>query len=241
MRILLLPTCLVDQCWPQVGLGAANLLERLGCEVVVDPAATCCGQPAFNSGHLRSARAQASQWITSFERSRADYVVLPSGSCGAMVHHFDGLFDASDPWHARASSMASVTVELCSFVVRILGVTDVGAEFSGRVGWHDACHGLRDLGIRSEPRQLLAAVRGAQYVEIPEADSCCGFGGTFAVKYPEISVAIADRKLDAIRAAEIDLLVSGDASCLMHIEGRMRRVGLNVRVMHIAELLGVSA
>lgn len=241
MRVSVFPTCLVDQCWPSAGVGTVRLLRRLGVEVGFDPQATCCGQPAWNSGHRGPARLQAQQWIEAFERARAEHAVIPSGSCAAMVKHFPHLFEAGDPWHARAEQMATHTHELCAFVVRELGIDDVGASFRGRIGWHDACHGLRELGLHDEPRALLRRVRGAEYVELPEADSCCGFGGTFAVKYPEISTAIADRKLEAIAAADIDVVVAGDASCLMHIEGRLSRVGSKVRSMHIAELLGGSS
>lgn len=238
LRVALFASCLVDQCWPSAGVGAVQVLRRLGCEVSFDPRATCCGQPAYNSGHHGPARTQAEQWITSFERSGAEHAVLPSGSCAAMVHHFARLFAHDDPWHARAEQMAARTHELCGFLVRVLGARDVGAAFDGALTWHDACHGLRELGLREEPRQLLRHVRGARFVELAEAESCCGFGGTFAVKFPELSVAILDRKIDAIAGAGVDAVVSGDASCLMQIEGRLRRRGVAVRVVHVAELLG---
>lgn len=241
VRVAFFPSCLVDQCWPAAGVGAVRVLRRLGCEVGFDPAATCCGQPAYNAGHHAPARVQAQQWIASFERSGADHAVLCSGSCTAMVQHFQHLFEKGDPWHARAAAMAERTHELCAFIVRELGIDDVGASFAGRIGWHDACHGLRELGLHDEPRALLRRVRDLEFVELPEADACCGFGGTFAVKFPELSVAIADRKLEAIEAAQLDGLASADASCLMHLEGRLSRRGSTLRVLHIAEILGGTA
>jgi L-lactate dehydrogenase complex protein LldE len=154
-----------------------------------------------------------------------------------MVHHYPQLFAGDPEWRKRAQAVAARTHELSSFLIRILKVEDVGASWSGRVGWHDACHGLRDLNLRSEPRTLIRNVRGAQFVELEQSDACCGFGGTFSVKYPEISVAILDRKIEAIERAGLQAVVSGDASCLMQIGGRLSRQGSQVRVMHIAELL----
>lgn len=235
MRVALYPTCLVDQLWPSIAIGTVRVLRRLGCEVVFDAGATCCGQPAFNSGYRDHARDLARRVIEWSERIAADFVVLPSGSCAAMVHHFAELFD--DGWRERASALASRTRELAGFITRELGIADVGARWSGRVTWHDACHGLRDLGIRDEPRALLSGVRGLELVELDGADACCGFGGTFSVKYPEISVAIADGKLAAIEASGVDAVVSGDASCLMHLGGRLSRRGSAVRVVHLAEVL----
>jgi L-lactate dehydrogenase complex protein LldE len=153
-----------------------------------------------------------------------------------MVHHYEDLFDDAH-WRARARAVADRTYELSSFLVNRLGVEDVGASFAGRLTWHDACHALRDLGIRSEPRRLLRHVRGAQLVELSGSDTCCGFGGTFSVKYPEISVAMLDQKVSAIEAAGVDAVVAGDASCLMQIEGRLTRNGSRIRALHIAEVL----
>jgi L-lactate dehydrogenase complex protein LldE len=238
VRVALFVTCLVDQVWPTVGTATVAVLRRLGCEVRFDPAQTCCGQPAYNTGYLAPARRQAQSWIEIFERSGCERAVLPSGSCGAMVHHFPRLF-ADDPgWRARAERMAEHSHELCQFLVDVLGVDEVGAVHEGRVTWHDACHGLRELGLRDQPRRLLRRVRGLELVELPDSDACCGFGGTFSVKYPEISVAIADRKCERIAGTGVDAVVSGDVSCLMLIEGRLRRQGSPVRALHIAEILG---
>lgn len=237
MRVSLFITCLVDQLWPSVGASAVEVLRRAGCEVVFDERQTCCGQPAFNTGYRGEARRLAERFIGIFEEGKADAIVSPSGSCTAMAHHFHELFGEDADWRRRAEAIASRTHELGSFLVNVLGVEDVGASFNGRVTWHDACHGLRDLNIHGEPRKLLRKVRGLEFVELQNADSCCGFGGTFSVKYPEISVAILDNKIDAIERANVRAVVSGDASCLMQIGGRLTRKGSNVRAMHLAELL----
>lgn len=237
MRVSLFITCLVDQLWPSVGASAVEVLRRAGCEVVFDERQTCCGQPAFNTGYRNEARRLARRFIEIFEEGGADYVVSPSGSCTAMAHHFHELFADDEGWRRRAEALAVRTHEFGGFLVNVLKVEDVGASFNGRVTWHDACHGLRDLGLREEPRKLIRGVRGAEFVELPNADACCGFGGTFSVKYPEISVAILDNKIDAIEKAGVRAVVSGDASCLMQIGGRLTRNNSPVRTMHLAELL----
>ena len=237
MRVSLFITCLVDQLWPSVGTSAVEVLRRAGCAVSFDERQTCCGQPAFNTGYRGEARALARRFIEIFEDAKADFIVSPSGSCTAMAHHFHQLFADDERWRARAEAIAARTYEFGSFLVNVLGVEDVGASFRGRVTWHDACHGLRDLNVREEPRRLLRHVRGAEFVELPGADVCCGFGGTFSVKYPEISVAILDNKLAAIEQAQVRAVVSGDASCLMQIGGRLTRNNSSVRTMHLAELL----
>jgi L-lactate dehydrogenase complex protein LldE len=237
MKVSLFVTCLVDQLWTSIGVSSVAVLRRVGCEVEFDRRQTCCAQPAYNTGYLSEARQVAKRFITILEESDADAIVSPSGSCTAMVHHYPQLFAGDPEWRKRAQAVAARTHELSSFLIRILKVEDVGASWSGRVGWHDACHGLRDLNLRSEPRTLIRNVRGAQFVELEQSDACCGFGGTFSVKYPEISVAILDRKIEAIERAGLQAVVSGDASCLMQIGGRLSRQGSQVRVMHIAELL----
>jgi L-lactate dehydrogenase complex protein LldE len=237
MKVSLFVTCLVDQMWSSIGTSCVDVLRRAGCEVEFDERQTCCGQPAFNTGYRDEARRVAKRFIEIFGESKADAIVSPSGSCTAMVHHFADLFADDPQWLERAQAVASRTFELSSFLVRVLKVEDVGATWKGRLTWHDACHGLRDLNLKSEPRRLIRNVRGAEFVEIENAESCCGFGGTFSVKYPEISVAILDQKIEAIERAEVDAVVSGDASCLMQIGGRLSRRGSRVRVMHLAELL----
>ncbi|MGA0869288.1 MAG: (Fe-S)-binding protein [Planctomycetota bacterium] len=237
VRVALFVTCLVDQIGPEVGMATVAVLERAGCEVVFEPGQTCCGQPAYNSGHRDHARRCAEAYIESFERSGCEVAVSPSGSCAAMVHHFPRLFADDPAWRSRAEAMAHATHELSVFLVDVLGRVDLGASFVGRATWHDACHGLRELGIRDQPRQLLRAVRGLELVELGDAEACCGFGGTFAVKYPEVSVSITDRKCARIAATGADVVVSGDLSCLMQIGGRLSREGSPTRVLHLAEIL----
>jgi L-lactate dehydrogenase complex protein LldE len=240
MKVSLFVTCLVDQLWSSIGTSSVAVLRRAGCEVEFDDRQTCCGQPAFNTGYRNEARQVAKRFVEVFEDSKADAIVSPSGSCTAMVHHFPELFSEEREWRERAQAIASRTYELSSFLVRVLKTEDVGASWQGRLTWHDACHGLRDLHIRTEPRVLISNVRRAEFVEIENAESCCGFGGTFSVKYPEISLAILDQKIEAIERAGVQAVVSGDASCLMQIGGRLSRKGSQVRVMHLAELLAAT-
>jgi len=240
VKVSLFVTCLVDQMWSSVGTSCVEVLRRAGCEVEFDERQTCCGQPAFNTGYRDEARQVAKRFIEIFEESKADAIVSPSGSCTAMVHHFPELFVDEPDWRERARSVGSRAYELSSFLIRVLEVEDVGATWNGKLTWHDACHGLRDLNIKSEPRRLIRNVRGAEFVELENAESCCGFGGTFSVKYPEISVAILDQKIEAIERAGVDAVVSGDASCLMQIGGRLSRKGSQIRVMHLAELLAAT-
>jgi L-lactate dehydrogenase complex protein LldE len=239
MRVSLFVTCLADQLWPSAAIGAVQVLRRVGCVVEFDERQTCCGQPAFNTGYRPEARMLARRFIEIFEASDADAIVSPSGSCTAMVHHYEELFEDA-AWRGRARALAKRTHELSDFLVNRVGVDDVGASFSGRLTWHDACHGLRDLGLKSEPRRLLRHVRGAELVELVNAESCCGFGGTFSVKHPEISVAMLDEKVEAIERAGVDAVVSGDASCLMQIGGRLTRRGSSVRAMHLADVLACT-
>ena len=240
MKVSLFVTCLVDQLWSSIGTSSVAVLRRAGCEVEFDDRQTCCGQPAFNTGYRNEARQVAKRFVEVFEDSKADAIVSPSGSCTAMVHHFPELFSEEREWRERAQAIASRTYELSSFLVRVLKPEDVGASWHGRLTWHDACHGLRDLHIKTEPRRLIRNVRGAEFVELENAEACCGFGGTFSVKYPEISLAILDQKIEAIERAGVQAVVSADASCLMQIGGRLSRKGSQVRVMHLAELLAAT-
>ena len=241
MRVSLFVTCLVDQMWTSIGVSSVEVLRRVGCEVEFDKRQTCCGPPAFNTGYRDEARQVARRFISIFEESKADAIVSPSGSCTAMVHHYPQLFVGDSEWLPRAQAIAAKTHELSSFLVRVLKIEDVGASWNGRLTWHDACHGLRDLNIKTEPRRLISKVRGAAFVELEHADACCGFGGTFSVKYPEISLAILDQKIEAIERAAVHAVVSSDASCLMQIGGQLSRKGSKVKVMHLAELLNESS
>jgi len=237
MKVSLFVTCLVDQLWTSIGVSSVEVLRRVGCEVEFDRRQTCCAQPAFNTGYRKEAREVAQRFIRIYEESDAEAIVSPSGSCTAMVRHYPELFADDPEWLPRAEAIAARTHELSSFLIRVLKVEDVGASWTGKLTWHDACHGLRDLNLKHEPRTLIRNVRGAEFVELEHADACCGFGGTFSVKYPEISVAILDQKIDAIERAGVQAVISGDASCLMQIGGRLSRKASKVRVMHLAELL----
>jgi L-lactate dehydrogenase complex protein LldE len=233
-RVGLFATCLVDLFRPSVGFASAKLLEDAGCEVIV-PAQTCCGQPAFNSGDRRTARDLALQVMDAFQG--CDYIVAPSGSCGGMIaKHYPELFD--EPQLAnRARDFAARTHELVSFLTDVLGVTAVDAQFDRRVTYHDSCSGLRELGVQTQPRKLLASVRGLELVEMAESDVCCGFGGTFAVKYGEISDAIVTKKAAHVEAAGAPVLLAGDLGCLMNMAGKLSRQGSRMEVRHVAEVL----
>jgi L-lactate dehydrogenase complex protein LldE len=237
VKVSLFITCLVDQLCPNVGTSVVEVLRRAGCEIVFDERQTCCGQPAFNTGYRTEAQKFAKRFIEIFEESDAEAIVSPSGSCTAMVKHFYELFPGDENWRNRAERLAAKTHEFSGFLVNILKKEDVGAKFSGKLTWHDACHGLRDLNLREEPRKLLKNVRNAEFVEMANADVCCGFGGTFSVKYPEISVAMLDNKIESIEKSDVRAVVSGDASCLMQIGGRLSRLGSKAKPMHIAEIL----
>ena len=237
MKVALFVTCLVDQLCPQVGMATVEVLERAGCSVTFDERQTCCGQPAFNTGYRNEARKFAKRFIEIFENSDAEAIVIPSGSCAAMVKHFHEVFADEPDWQERSDRIAAKTHELSSFLVNVLGVEDVGAASRCKATWHDACHGLRDLGIHDEPRRLLNNVEGLEYVEMENADVCCGFGGTFSVKYPEISAGILDNKIEMIEKSGADIVVACDASCLMQIGGRLSRIGSKIQTKHIAEIL----
>jgi L-lactate dehydrogenase complex protein LldE len=235
MIVSLMITCLGDLFRPQAGQAVVRLLRRLGHEVEFPAAQTCCGQPMFNSGYSELAKAQARHTIEVFKKPVS--VVTPSGSCAAMVKlEFPHLLEDDPEWHPRAVELASRTFEFSDFLVNRLGVTDVGAEFNGRVAYHFACH-LRGLGLLTEAETLIRGVRGATYVPLTRQDQCCGFGGSFAVRYPEISTAMVNDKVACIEAAAVDAVVSTDAGCLMNIGGRLHRLGKPTRVLHLAELL----
>lgn len=235
--VQLFVTCLVDQFYPEVGFATVEILERLGLTIEFPQGQTCCGQPAFNGGFWDDARAMARYTIDLLSRSNAP-IVLPSGSCGDMIiHHYPELL-AGDPKYAdKAAAVAGRTYELTQFLVDVLGVTDLESRHSGRVAYHASCHGLRGLGLETQPHQLLANVRGIEQTALPGAEECCGFGGLFAVKMGDISGAILERKLDNIEASGAEVITGTDVSCLMNIAGGLQRRGSRVRVIHLAELL----
>jgi len=235
MKIALFIPCFVDQLFPQVGLAMATVLERLGHTVDYPEGQTCCGQPPFNSGYWPEARCVAEHQIRQFED--AEVVVSASGSCGAMFKVFYPELFHGHPDEADARALSAKTHEFSDFLVNVLGVTDVGARFPARATYHDGCHGLRELGLKKPPRALLEKVAGLELIEMGEAETCCGFGGTFAVKFPMISTAMGEVKCASIEATGADVLISGDSSCLMQIQGILDKRGQRVRTIHLAEVL----
>ena len=235
-RVALFVTCLVDLFRPSVGFAAVKLLEDAGCRVEVPAAQTCCGQPAYNMGDRRDAAAIARNVIKAFEGY--DHVVVPSGSCGGMIiKHYPQLFDNDPAMAERARRLAERSHELVSFLVDVRGVRRVDAALKAVATYHDACSGLRELKIRRQPRALLKGVKGLELRELPAAEVCCGFGGTFCVKYPEISTKMVSDKVANIAATGADLVLAGDLGCLMNIAGRLQRLGHKVHARHVAEVL----
>lgn len=235
-RIALFVTCLVDLFRPSVGFAAVKLLEDAGCEVVVPAGQTCCGQPAYNQGARADSIDIAKQTIQAFEGF--DHVIAPSGSCaGMLMKHYPTLFSPDDPWQAKANDLALRTSELISFLTDVLGVESVEANLDAKVTYHDSCSGLRELNIKRQPRKLLASIDGVTLAEMENAEVCCGFGGTFCVKYPDISTKMVSDKTHNIEASGADLLLAGDLGCLMNMAGRLKRQGSRVEVRHVAEVL----
>jgi L-lactate dehydrogenase complex protein LldE len=228
VKVQLFVTCLVDLAYPEVGERTVRLLERLGCDVGFPAGQTCCGQPAHNSGHPAEGRRVTRAWERAFATAGGP-IVAPFGSC---VHHVR---------HHADPAISGRVKDLASFIVEDLGIRDVGGRYDGVVAWHDECHLLRGLGAAGASRTLLAGVEGATIVEMERADLCCGFGGTFAVKVPEVSAAMADEKIDRAVAAGAQAIVSTDPGCLMHLEGRARRRGVNLKVHHLVDLLQPEA
>ncbi len=235
-RVALFVTCLVDLHRPSVGFAAIRLLEQAGCDVEVPLAQTCCGQPAYNSGDRRTARDLARGVVDAF--AGFDYVVVPSGSCGGMIaHHFPALFDDDPNLLARAEALGAKTYELVQFLTDVMHVETVAAAYDGVATYHDSCSGLRELGIKAQPRALLASVQGLELREMTDPDVCCGFGGTFCVKYPDISTRMVSDKVADIAATGADTLLAGDLGCLLNMAGRLSREGKAIRVRHVAEVL----
>ncbi len=235
-KVGLFVTCLVDLFRPNVGFSAVDLLEHAGCEVFVPPAQTCCGQPAYNSGDRTDTRTIAEQVITAFEKF--DFVVAPSGSCAAMLKkHYPELFQDDAEWQERVTAFSDKVFELVSFLTDVMFVQDLDVQFKGSVTYHDSCSGLRELGISHQPRKLLAMGEGVELREMKEPDVCCGFGGTFCVKYSDISNSIVEKKTANIEAANAELLLAGDLGCLMNMAGKLAREGKTTKVRHIAEVL----
>jgi L-lactate dehydrogenase complex protein LldE len=236
MRVGLFVTCLVDLMRPSIGLAALKLLEDVGCEVIVPATQTCCGQPGWNSGDRESARALAGKLIAEFDGCR--YVVVPSGSCAGMIRaHFPEVFEDEPEMLAKARHLGARTYELTEFLTKVAKRVPAAPAFNAAVTYHDSCSGLRELGVKAQPRQLLAKVPGLKLVEMEECETCCGFGGTFSIKYGEISTAMAEKKCAHIAASGAQAVVLGDLGCMLNIEGRLRKRGDKTRVLHVAEVL----
>jgi L-lactate dehydrogenase complex protein LldE len=235
-RVALFATCLVDLYRPIVGFAAVKLLEDAGCRVEVPSGQTCCGQPAYNSGDRATAADLARRTVALLEGY--DHVVVPSGSCGGMIgHHYPELLADDPEWAPRALALKHRTWELMQFLVDVRGMSRVDARLDGTVTYHDSCSGLRELGVKSQPRRLLASVEGLSLTELPGAETCCGFGGTFCVKYPEISDKMVSDKAADVTATGADMLLAGDLGCLLNMAGKLSRRGSGVAVRHVAEVL----
>jgi len=236
MRVALFVTCLVDLFRPSIGFAAVKLLEDAGCDVAVPTGQTCCGQPAFNQGARADTIAIAKRTIDALEGF--DHVIVPSGSCAGMLKkHYPELFASDDPYRAKADDLASRSFELVSFLTDHLGVDHVDTKLSVKATYHDSCSGLRELGIKQQPRELLSTIEGMTLVEMDNAEVCCGFGGTFCVKYPDISTKMVSDKTGYIEASGAGLLLAGDLGCLLNMAGRLKREGRPIEVRHVAEVL----
>ena len=244
-RTSLFATCIVDQLYPQVGVSVVRVLRHLGVEVDYPPDQTCCGQPLYNSGFNQGAKRLAARVLDSFQDSQ--YLVVPSGSCAAMMRVFYlDLFQDQPEQLGRAEQMAPKVYEFSQFLVQILGVSDpeingLGASFSGSAAYHPSCHLMREMNVRDEPRSLLSHVSGLELNDLPQAETCCGFGGAFSIKYPHISEGMLADKVASVAASGAKTLVSCDMGCLMHIDGALRRQGMGVRTKHLAQVLDPRA
>ena len=240
MRVALFVPCYVDQINPEVGVSAVRVLRRLGVDVIYPEGQTCCGQPAFNSGFFDESRSVARHFLGVFEKEHFDYVVCPSGSCTTMVsHYFPFIFKDLPDERARSEALGGRVREFSDFLVNVMGASakDLGAHHEARAVFHTGCHQRRELGVLKEPRELLEGVEGLDLVGWEKEELCCGFGGTFSVKMPAISTAMADEKIKALDRSGADTLISGDSSCLMHLNGRLKRTGRDTRVLHLAQVL----
>lgn len=236
MKVSLFITCLSDVFFPQVGKSVVDIMEHCGVEIDFPEGQTCCGQPAYNSGYQKEAKEAAKQMIKAFEHS--EYIVGPSGSCASMVcHYYKEMFKDDPEWHEKAEKMADKTYELTDFLINILGVSNLGSELCESATYLQSCHMSRGLGIKEEPLKLLSQVKGLDLKELPYCQDCCGFGGTFAVKMSPISEMMVDEKIKHIESTGANLLIGADMGCLMNIGGRLRRIGKEIQVMHVAEVL----
>jgi L-lactate dehydrogenase complex protein LldE len=241
MRVALFVTCLVDAIRPEIGFSTLKLLESAGCEVVVPETQTCCGQPAYNSGDSATARVLAEKVLHEF--ADFEYVVIPSGSCGGQIRlQYLELFRDHPDLKSRAERLAGRIYELTDFLVNVLDVKSLPSTFGGNVTYHDSCAGLRELGVKAQPRRLLGMLPGVRLTEMKDCEQCCGFGGTFSIKFGDVSGAIVDEKCRNVQASGADALVLGDLGCMLNIEGRLRRTGdMKTRVLHISQVLAGDA
>jgi L-lactate dehydrogenase complex protein LldE len=238
LRVALFVPCYVDQINPEVGVSVVRVLRRLGIDVIYPEGQTCCGQPAFNSGFFDETRSIGRRFLDVFEKDRFDYIVCPSGSCTTMVsHYYPFIFKELPEERERSEVLGERVREFSDFLVNVMGVKDLGARLEGKAVFHCGCHQRRELGILEEPRELLGNVDGLELLDWENEELCCGFGGTFAVKMPAVSTAMADEKIKALGRSGADTLISGDSSCLMHLKGRLTRTGHDTRVLHLAQVL----
>lgn len=235
MKVSLFITCLCDFLTPEVGKDTVEVLERFGCEVDFPTAQTCCGQPAFNSGHLDQAKKAMKQMIRTFEE--ADYVVAPSGSCIGMLKQYPKVFADDPKWELKAQDLADKSYEICQFLVNVIQVIDVQSKFQGKVTYHPSCHMTRILGETEATQKLLQNIRGVEIIDLPLKESCCGFGGTFAIDQADISQEMVQEKVASVEKTKADYLIGADMACLLNIQGRMQRENSTIKVKHITHLL----
>ena len=235
MKVQLFIPCFIDQLYPQVAFNTVKILEKAGSTVAYNTQQTCCGQPAFNAGFWGESKDVCTKFVQDFDG--ADYIVSPSASCAGFIRNNYGKLFENNAFQSPAKKVSSQIFELSEFLVKILGITDLGASFNGKATFHDSCAGLRECNIKAEPRALLQQVEGLELVEMNDTETCCGFGGSFAVKYDTISVAMADQKIDHAIATEAEYIISTDMSCLMHIDGRINHNGQQIKVIHLADIL----
>jgi L-lactate dehydrogenase complex protein LldE len=235
MKVQLFIPCFIDQLYPQVAFNTVKVLEKAGCTVAYNTQQTCCGQPAFNAGFWGESKDVCTKFVQDFDG--ADYIVSPSASCAGFIRNNYGKLFENNAFQSPAKKVSSQIFELSEFLVKILGITELGASFNGKVTFHDSCAGLRECNIKAEPRALLSQVEGLELVEMNDTETCCGFGGSFAVKYDTISVAMADQKIDNAIATEAEFIISTDMSCLMHLDGRINHHGQQIKVIHLADIL----
>ncbi|MFZ4104309.1 MAG: (Fe-S)-binding protein [Sediminibacterium sp.] len=235
MKVQLFIPCFIDQLYPQVAFNTVKVLEKAGCTVAYNTQQTCCGQPAFNAGFWGESKDVCTKFVQDFDG--ADYIVSPSASCAGFVRNNYGKLFENNAFQSPAKKLSSQIFELSEFLVKVLAVTELGASFNGKATFHDSCAGLRECNIKAEPRALLSQVNGLELVEMNDTETCCGFGGSFAVKYDTISVAMADQKIDHAIATEAEYIISTDMSCLMHLDGRINFNGQQIKVIHLADVL----